>query len=254
MLAALVLAAAFVPSAAMPADAPPTVLITGASRGIGLELARQYAVRGWRVIATARKPQEAAELRALAAQHANVVLEPLDVTDHAGIDALAAKYRQQPIDVLINNAGVAGPVPQQTFGSMDYAVFRDVLEVNTIGPLKVAEAFLPNLLAGQQKKLVTLSTSEASFGRLDAARLYWYRSSKAAVNMLMLNLAHELKGRGVTVALVNPGPVATDMMRNVHMPLQKPADAVAKVIGIIDRMTPAETGRFWDYKGGEVPW
>jgi len=237
------------------ADVPPaTVLVTGASRGIGLELARQYADRGWRVIATARRPADSGELVALSAGRPNVVLEPLDVTDFAQIDALAAKYKGEPIDVLINNAGISGPVPSQFLGRMDYAVFRSVLETNAVGPMRLSEALLPSVLASRQRKIVTISSSEASFGRIDAARLYWYRASKAAVNMLMLNLALDLKKKGGTVAVINPGPVDTDFMKGVKMPLQKPAAAVGKVIGIIDRVTLDETGKFWDYDGGQLPW
>ncbi len=231
----------------------PTVLITGANRGIGLELARQYAERGWRVIATARRPAEANALAAIATAHPGVSIEPLDVTDAAAVAALARKYEGRPIDVLINNAGITGPRGQAP-GSLDYDAYRHVLETNTIAPLRLAEAFLPNIASSTQKKIVTLSSSEASITQVNSPRGYWYRSSKAAVNMLMRNLAFELKERGITVALVNPGPVDTDMMKGVRMPLQEPAEAVAKVIGIIDRLTPEKTGRFWDYQGGELPW
>ncbi|MCS6948597.1 MAG: SDR family oxidoreductase [Steroidobacteraceae bacterium] len=236
------------------AQTPGTVLITGASRGIGLELARQYAARGWTVFATARKPAEALALGELAAANPKVAIETLDVADHASIDRLAAKLANQPLDVLIHNAGVSGGAATQVLGRMKYDVFREVLEVNTIGPMKLTEALLPNLVAGKQKKLVLISTSEASFARINAGRLYWYRASKAAANMLMLNLAYELQGRKIAVGIVNPGPVDTDMMKGVRMPLQPPAEAVAKVIAIIDRLELAQTGKFWDYDGGELPW
>lgn len=231
----------------------PTVLVTGANRGIGLELTRQYAARGWNVIATARQPAQAAALHEIAATHPAVAIEPLDVTDGAATAALAAKYKGRPIDVLVNNAGIAGP-RGQALGSLDYDAFRRVFETDAIGPMRIAEAFMPHVAASAHGKIVTLSSSEASIALVDSPRAYWYRSSKAAVNMLMRNLAFDVRARGVTVALINPGPVDTDMMKGVRMPLQKPADAVAKVIGIIDRLTPAETGRFWDYQGGEVPW
>lgn len=235
--------------------AVPTVLITGSNRGIGLELARQYAARGWNVIATARHPDEAAELRRIAVAHpGRVVLEPLDVADHAGIDALAQRLAGRPIDLLVHNAGISGGMPNQMFGRMNYDVFREVLEVNTIGPMKLSEALLPNVLAGTQKKIVLIGTSEASFAAVDAARLYWYRSSKAAAHMLMLNLAFELKPRGVVVAVISPGPVDTDFMKGVRMPLQPPAVSVAKVIGVIDRLDLDDTGRFWEHEGGQRPW
>jgi NAD(P)-dependent dehydrogenase (short-subunit alcohol dehydrogenase family) len=243
------------PAAAATAAASPTVLVTGSNRGIGLELVRQYAARGWTVIATARKPAEAAELQKIAAAHpSTVVLEPLDVADAASVDALARKLAGRPIDVLLHNAGISGGVPTQVFGRMNYDAFREVLEVNTIGPLKLTESLMPNLLASAQKKVVLIGTSEASFATINAGRLYWYRSSKAAAHMLMLNLAFELKPKGVAVGVINPGPVDTDMMKGARMPLQPPAESVGKVIGIIDRLEVANTGRFWDYGGGELGW
>jgi NAD(P)-dependent dehydrogenase (short-subunit alcohol dehydrogenase family) len=232
----------------------PTVLVTGANRGIGLALARAYAARGWRVIATARRPAEAVELRALAASDPDVTLETLDVTDHGQVDALATRLRGRPIDVLINNAGIIGDRATQVLGRFDYAVAREVFETNTLAPMKMAEALLPNLLAGRQKKLVTLSSSEGSITQVDSPRIYWYRSSKAAVNMAMRNLAFAVKKDSVAVALVNPGPVATDMMKNARIPLQPVDEAAGKVIGIIDTLTLETTARFWDYAGGELPW
>lgn len=246
-------ASALVVSMTAAHGAEPVVLITGASRGIGLELARQYARRGWQVIATARRPAEAEALAAVAAAHPAVTIEPLDVTDGAAIAALARKYHGRPIDLLINNAGIAGPRGQGP-GSFDYDAYRSVLETNTIAPLRIAEAFLPQVAASAQRKIVTISTSEGSITQVNSPRGYWYRSSKAAVNMLMRNLAFDVQARGITVALVNPGPVDTDMMKGVPMPLQAPAEAVAKVIAIIDRLTPETTGRFWDFQGGELPW
>jgi NAD(P)-dependent dehydrogenase (short-subunit alcohol dehydrogenase family) len=250
-LAALAILAA---NTSLAETAAPTVLVTGANRGIGLELARQYAARGWQVIATARKPAEATALAGIARAHSNLSIETLDLADHAGIDRLGEKLAGRPIDILIHNAGISGGVPAQMLGRMDYDVFRQVLEVNAIGPMHLSEKLLPNIRASSQKKIVLLGTSEASFGRIDAGRLYWYRASKAAAHMLMLNLAYELKGRQVAVGVINPGPVDTDMMKGVRMPLQPPAEAVGKVIGIIDRMTVENTGKFWDYNGGQLPW
>ncbi len=242
------------PTTAFAADAAPTVLITGANRGIGLALTRVYAARGWKVVATARKPGEATELRALAAADPDVRIEPLDVTDHRQVDALASKYQGQPVDLLINNAGITGAREGQVFGRLDYAVARSVFETNVLAPMKLAEALMPNLLAGTQKKIVTISSSEGSVTGVNSARQYWYRTSKAGVNMAMRNLAFEVRKSGVAVAMVNPGPVATDMMAGARIPLQPVDEAAGKVIGIIDRLTLDTTGRFWDYAGGELPW
>ena len=233
---------------------PPTVLITGSNRGIGLALTREYAAHGWHVIATARKPQDATELLQLAAKDKNVTLEALDVTDHAMVDALARKLAGQPIDLLIHNAGISGALPAQVLGHMDYQVFRQVLEVNTIAPMKLSETLLANIEHSSQKKIILIGTSEASLTGVNAARLYWYRSSKAAAHMLMLNLAYQLKDRGISVAVINPGPVDTDMMKGVPMPLQSPAEAAAKVAAIVAGLNVANTGKFWNYRGGTIPW
>ena len=178
----------------------------------------------------------------------------LDVADAASVDALAKKLAGRPIDLLLHNAGISGGVPNQVFGRMNYDAFREVLEVNTIGPLRLTESLMPNVLASGQKKVVLIGTSEASFASINAGRLYWYRSSKAAAHMLMLNLAFELKPKGVAVGVINPGPVDTDMMKGARMPLQPPAESVGKVIGIIDRLEIGNTGRFWDYEGGQLGW
>lgn len=231
-----------------------TVLITGSNRGIGLELARAYAEKGWRVIATCRNPDGAAELKAIAAAHPALLIEKLDVGDHAMIDALAARYRGTPIDVLLNNAGISGGMPSQTFGHMNYAGYREVLEVNTLGPMKMAEAFAEHVKASTHKKIITVSTGEGSIAGVRSPRLYWYRSSKSAVNMLMRNLALELKASGVIVGLVNPGPTDTDLMKGVKIPLRKPEVAARDLIGLIDGFTLETTGSFLNYDGQVVPW
>ena len=136
-----------------PVPETPTVLITGASRGIGYELARQYAESGWGVIATCRNPSAAAQLQALAAANPNVIIERLDVTDFAQIDALAEKYKEQPLDVLLNNAGLSGsPSPKQLFRRLDYSLFDAYMHTNALGPLKMSEAFLPHVRAGDPRE------------------------------------------------------------------------------------------------------
>jgi NAD(P)-dependent dehydrogenase (short-subunit alcohol dehydrogenase family) len=238
------------------ADYVPTVLITGSNRGIGLEYVRQYAARGWNVIATARKPDEATELRALAASNPRIAIERLDVTDLGAVDALAAKYAGRPVDVLVNNAGITGTPEQQYFGkSSDYDVFAQVLKTNVIAPLKIAEAFLPHLEAGRQKKLVNVSSSEGSIAGASSGRMYFYRASKAALNMEMRNVALAMKGRGIAVAMINPGPVDTDMMARVPKSILRPKDvAVADLIRITDSLTLENTGQFWDFTGKPLPW
>jgi len=234
----------------------PTGLITCANRGLGLEFTRQYVDRGWRVIATARRPEAADDLIALAGEHPGLVMiEKLDVQEFDAIDALSEKYADTPIDILINNAGINGGARNQIFRKLQYEVYEDVLLTNTIAPLKMSEAFYDNLLAGQQKKIVTVSSSEGSIGSATQARLYFYRSSKAAVNMVMVNLALQLKRRGISVGMVNPGPTDTDFMAGLPKSmLRPPSDAVPDMIRNIDGLNLETTGTFWQYDGTTIPW
>ena len=235
----------------------PTVIVTGANRGIGLELARQYAARGWKVIGTARKPAEATELNALAAASGGrVVVEALDVMDLAAIDALAKKYEGKPIDILFNNAGVTGGGQNQQFGkNIQWELFDSVHRTNVVGPLKMAEAFLPNLLLGQQKKISNVSSSQGSIGSTKNSMLYIYRSSKASLNMVMKNLANQLKGQGVAVGLIDPGPVDTDMMAGLPKKMLRPVTtAGSDLIRITDQLSIENTGGYWTYDGTVLPW
>lgn len=224
----------------------PTVLITGANRGLGLEFTRQYVARGWRVIATARRPEAADDLKAVAAEYPGLVLiEKLDVQDFDVIDALAAKYADTPIDILLNNAGIGGGAENQIFRKLQYDVFEDVLLTDTIAPLKMSEAFYEHVLASNQKKIVVVSSSEGSIGGATQPRLYFYRASKAAVNMVMVNLALQLKRRGISVCMVNPGPTDTDFMAGLPKAmLRPPADAVTDMIRQIDGLNVENTGSF----------
>ncbi len=234
----------------------PTVLITGASRGIGLELARQYAERGWHVIATARNPGDAAALKEIAKGHPNVALEALDVTNHAQIDSLAAKYKGKPIDVLLNNAGISGAEEAGTFGHLNFDVYRKVHEVNVIGPLKMAEAFLPNVAASGQKKIINITSTEGSIGSVKTrGGGYFYRSSKAALNMAMRSLSIDLKPQGITVGLVSPGFVKDDFTRGLDLPIMiTPQQSATAVIKVIDGYDLSKTGTFMRHTGEEAPW
>jgi NAD(P)-dependent dehydrogenase (short-subunit alcohol dehydrogenase family) len=232
----------------------PTVLITGANRGIGLELARQYAERGWRVVATARTPADAAELKALATKHGNVAVEALDVTDHKQIDALAMKYQGKPVDVLLNNAGISGDSDAGKFGELQYEVYDTVHAVNVVGPLKMAEAFLPNVAASQQKKIISITSTMGSISRSTGGG-YFYRSSKAALNMIMHSLAIDLKPKGITVGLVSPGFVRTDFTKGIDLPMMITAEQSATaVIKVIDGYDLAMTGKFMRHSGEEAAW
>ena len=244
-----------------PDPATPVVLITGSNRGIGLALARLYGTRGWQVIATCRDPEHASDLKALAASHANVVIETLDVISKPSLEALVAKYRGRPIDVLINNAGTAGDYSGQLPGHFDEAVFEDVMRVNAFAPLQVSSAFLDNVSASHQKKIVTISSARGSVAKpyLDH-RSYFYDMSKSAVNMGMRKLQDDVSTRGVLVGIFTPGRVDTDLnrvARNYGAPppeLMKPEESAAALAGLIDNLSSANAARFYNYKGEELPW
>jgi NAD(P)-dependent dehydrogenase (short-subunit alcohol dehydrogenase family) len=244
-------------------DYVPTVLVTGANRGIGLELVRQYAARGWIVIGTARKPAEATALNELSAgSNGRVAVETLDLLEFASIEALAKKLEGRPIDVLFNNAGVTvANEDQQMFGNMQWNMFDIVYRTNVIGPLKMTEVFLPHLLAGRQKKISNVSSGQGSIGMArtgvpGGGMLYIYRSSKAALNMVMVCLASQLKEKGVAVAIINPGPVDTDMMKEVpkNIPRRPVTAAAADLIRITDQLSVANSGTFWNFDGAVLPW
>lgn len=235
------------------ADAP-TILITGSNRGIGLEFTRQYAVKGWRVIATCRTPSEADALNELAAEHSNITIEKLDVTDFEAIDSLAAKYAGTPIDVLLNNAGISGGRENQLFGDLKYDVFYDVMHVNVRGPLKMAESFIEHVKASNQKKIINITSSEGSISTVVGSGGYFYRASKASLNMMSRNLSKHLKGQGVIVGLVNPGPVDTDMMKNFPFHKMTPEESVGGMVQVIENYTLETTGMFLHYNGDEITW
>jgi len=235
---------------------PVTVLVTGASRGIGYEFAKQYAARGYTVIATARDPDKAAELNALAKTNKNIKVERMDVLDHAGIDALAAKYKGTPIDILVNNAGIGGGGVNQNFGKINYAVFDDVMKTNVEGPLKVSEAFIDHVAASTQKKIMMVSSSQGSIASVRSPSLYFYRASKSALNMVTVNLAKAVKDRGVIVGMVAPGATDTDFMIEVRgrIPLGAPSERTAGMIAQIDAFTMEKSGQFFEWNGEQVPW
>jgi NAD(P)-dependent dehydrogenase (short-subunit alcohol dehydrogenase family) len=224
-----------------------TVLITGASRGLGLEFARQYAADGWRVLACCRSPKDAPELKKLGR---HVEIHALDVTSHESIRHLAKALNGTPIDVLLNNAGLHGD--RTPFGATDVELWKKILEVNTIAPIQMTAALLENVAASAQKKVANISSKVGSIGDGPGGGSYAYRSSKTALNMAMVNAAHELKGRGLTILLIHPGWVQTDM-GGPSAPVSI-EQSVAGVRRIIDKATQAETGHFYDYTGKQLPW
>jgi NAD(P)-dependent dehydrogenase (short-subunit alcohol dehydrogenase family) len=246
--------------AAKRTDITGTVLVTGANRGIGLELARNYAERGWTVIATARKPAKADELNAIAAKYDTVTVEQMDLLDLDGIDALAVRLKDVPIDVLLNNAAMLGEPNDQNLGNLDYDLMTRVFNVNVVGTLKMVETFLPNVERSDQKKLVAITSTQGSISSVRGPSLVFYNTSKAALNMVMSSNARALKKKGVTVALVSPGAVDTDMMNlaldraGVSFKLLTPQQSAEAVINVIDQYGLDLTGTFMSHTGTEIPW
>ena len=239
----------------------PTVLITGSNRGLGLEFTRQYAEAGWKVIATARRPDAAEELQALAEAHSNLVIEQLDVTDFDMIEALATKYQDQPIDVLLNNAGIAGdPSPQQVFRKFDYEYFESYIRTNAIGPAKISEAFLSNVQASEEKIIAVITSRAGSFTEAEAGGIpgtTFYRVSKAALNMFMVEIAAALEKRGVTVVLLNPGMVDTrggllvemNEKMNLGLTITPIEESISGMIEIISSIPLEDSGIMHQYSG-----
>ena len=185
----------------------PTCLITGASRGIGLEFARQYAAAGWSVIATCRHPESA---DALAAVAGDVQIHALDVADFARMEQLARRLDRVAIDILINNAGIFGPrvVP---YDFVDYGVWAEALRTNTMAPLKMSAVFSRHVAKSSYRLIVSLSTNMGSIAENTSGGSYIYRSSKAALNSVMKSLSIDLRGKEIIVVVVHPGWVRTDM-------------------------------------------
>jgi NAD(P)-dependent dehydrogenase (short-subunit alcohol dehydrogenase family) len=236
----------------------PTVLITGASRGIGLEFARQYAADWWRVIATARDPQSAEDLRKLCqASEGRVRIEALDVSDFGAIDALAEKLRGQPIDVIVNNAGLFGPKraaendPRQSFGHMGFALWNELLRVNMMAAYKMAEAFVEHVAASDDKKMVAISSTLGSIGT-GQGQQYAYATSKAGLNMVMHRLAVDLKPRGIATAVFCPGWVRTAM--GGAAAALTPSESVGGLRAQIAKLTLSTSGGFFLYNGTSIAW
>ena len=226
-----------------------TVLITGASRGIGLEFTKQYAAAGWRVLACCRAPQSAKALDALAHAHSNIQMYALDVADFKQIETLAGKLKDVAIDVLINNAGV---YPSSNLGDANAESWLEGFKINSIAPLKVANAFSSNVAKSQLKKIATLSSKMGSMDDNTSGGSYIYRSTKAAVNMVMKSLSIDLAPAGISVVTLHPGWVQTDMGgSNALINTQTSVSGLRKVI---DNLSLANTGKFIAFDGKEIAW
>ncbi|MGI9342302.1 MAG: SDR family oxidoreductase [Gammaproteobacteria bacterium] len=235
----------------------PTVLVTGSNRGIGLGFVQHYAAAGWNVIATCRKPNLADDLKAVQAEFPHVVIEQLDVTDHARIDELARLYRDQPIDLLINNAAILGSLPEQQIGGLDYELFEQVMAINLYAPMKMSEAFTEHVAASEQKKIVALTSGLSSIkmtGKMPG--FYYYRSSKAGLNMVMRGMRTDLKNRGIVVALVSPGMVGTQLLYDSGWRGKSltPEESVAGMAAHIAQLSLDDAGEIVNTDGKIIPW
>lgn len=227
-------------------------LITGCSRGLGLEFARQYTQAGWRVYATSRSPERALDLARLAAENPDTVsLHPLDVAEPRQIEGMRQMLAGEPLDLLINNAGVLGP-KNQGFGHTDVDAWVYTLRVNAIAPLKLIEALADNLAAGGRRLAATVSTRMACIAANDSGGYYIYRSSKAAVNAVIKSAAVDLARRGISVVALHPGWVRT-VMGGPRAELE-PAESVSRLRAILDRLGPQDSGVFFDVDGSRIPW
>lgn len=228
---------------------PETVLITGANRGIGLELTKRFLGAGKRVIATCRVPEEATDLSALANQP-ELVVHTLEVTCGESVQRLLETLGDQPLDVLINNAGIMGG-DQQSIDAMDYAAWLHAFEVNTMAPFRLITTFRDNLRHSKRPRAITLSSQMGALSRKSKGA-HAYRSSKAAVNKVMQVLSMELEADGIVVCPVHPGWVRTDMGgAGADISVDESADGLFR---LIDAMTMAQTGRFWTWEGEEHAW
>jgi len=225
------------------------VLITGANRGIGLEFARQYARDGWKVIACCRGLMQAADLQQLAMAYPNIQTYALDVADFAAIEALASVLKDVKIDVLINNAGV---YPHSNPEAVDTGDWLHAFKVNSMAPFKIATAFMPNVAGSQLRKLVTLSSKMGSLDDNTSGGSYIYRSSKVAANMVMKSLSIDLRQYGISVAVLHPGWVQTEMGGPDAL-----IDAQTSVSGlrqVIADLSLANSGQFIAYDGQVINW
>jgi len=229
------------------------MLITGANRGIGLEFVRQYAADGWRVVACCRKPAAAEALNRLAAQYPDqVTVHALDVTDHAQIDQLAQTLSEQPIDLLINNAGVYPPARSDALGETDYAAWQQAFAVNTMAPLKITEAFIQQIARSEFKTIVTITSKMGSIADNRGGGSYIYRSSKAGANIVMKSLSIDLNPQKIIAILLHPGWVKTDMGGpGALITAEQSVTGMRRVIG---NLTLQDSGKFYAFDGQVVPW
>ena len=220
-----------------------TTLITAANRGIGLEFARQYSNAGHRVLVTARPGADTSELETL-----DVRLERLDVADAASVRDFAGRIGDEPIDLLINNAGYYAN--RAAFEELDIESLIDSFHTNSLGAMRVTQALLPNLRRGEGKRIVQITSKMGSMADNGSGGSYAYRMSKAALNMFNTSLAIDLAPEGFLCVILHPGWVQT-RMGGESAPVAV-EDSIAGMRRVIEELTPQTSGRFFDYSGAEI--
>lgn len=239
----------------------PSLLITGASRGLGLELCRQYSELGWRVFACCRRPEAASRLAAIAAAaDGRVTVHRMNVDDAAEVEAVAKELEKTAIDVLINNAGLADAYgtgvlegkDDPDLNNYDMARWLEILNTNVVSVGRVTGAFADRVAASDRRLIVMMASGLSSIGNTWQAGRYAYRTSKAALNMLMRGVGAWLEPRGVTVVSVAPGWTRTELGGpHAHNSVE---EAVEGVRAVLDRLTIEDTGTYWNYDGTRLPW
>lgn len=228
-----------------------SILITGSNRGLGLEAARQYTQAGWRVYATCRHPAEAESLRRLRAKCSALSIHRLDVTSVEDIRAIHWELEGLPLDILLSNAGVYLEKGAPRLGGIRYEDWLRTLEVNTLGHARITEALVDNLERGDRRLVAAMSSHMGSIADIHSPGSYYYRSSKAALNAAMRGIAAELKPRGIAVALLHPGAVATRMGPGGGL---DPEQSIRGIRRVLEYFTLEDSGRFVQYDGQALPW
>ncbi len=229
----------------------PTLLITGANRGIGLELCKHYLDKGWEVHACCRKPKKARELKKLAEKNEALTLHKLEVTKEKQMDALKKVLKDKPVDILLNNAGVHALGASQ-FGKTDNKAWEEAVAVNLVAPMKMMEHFVDNVAISDRKIIASMSSKMGSMDDNSSGGSYAYRATKAALNAVMVSAAHDLRHLDIIALILHPGWVRTDMGGpNGEISVEESAEMLSK---ILDNCDITDSGKFFDIDGSVIPW
>lgn len=230
----------------------PTLLITGANRGIGLELCKQCLAKGWTIHAACRQPKKAKDLAKLAKESdGKLTVHSLDVRNYEQMDDLRALLKNKPVDILINNAGVHAK-DASTFGESDDKAWEEAVAVNLLAPMKMMESFVDNVADSDLKVIANISSKMGSIEDNTSGGSYAYRATKAALNAVTASAARDLKHRDIKVLLLHPGWVRTDMGGpNGELAVEQAGEMLMKLILDADM---SRSGKFMDIDGTEIPW